>query len=319
MSAPEPDRTFTTPAGSTLGEDLARTRGRVSGVRADGLRTTVLPVASAGPSFQRRHVERVVPRRDRGDDADRVAPDDRGVAGEELVRGEAVHHPRGAGEEPEQVGADGDLVDRGADRLAGVGRSRAGRARRRRASSGVGDLEEHQASDPAASSASTSRTPSRPRRPPGRRPPAASPARCAMTWSLAGLIDVERLARRRVDELAADELLVGLDALERVGHRGASCCGGATRLLAAIRVVTCSSGLSAYVTPLRKTVPAGAPRGTPRTTGSSPARPRRRRRTGRCSGRRQQDRREHEVGPERALAELHPDPEPVGRADVLRR
>ena len=51
MSPPEPDRTLTTPGGKTSARISAKARA-VSGVRADGLRTTVLPVASAGPSFQ---------------------------------------------------------------------------------------------------------------------------------------------------------------------------------------------------------------------------------------------------------------------------
>ena len=51
MSAPEPDRTLTTPGGNTSASSSAKARA-LSGVRADGLRTTVLPVASAGPSFQ---------------------------------------------------------------------------------------------------------------------------------------------------------------------------------------------------------------------------------------------------------------------------
>jgi hypothetical protein len=50
MSAPEPDRTFTTPDGKTSASSSANASA-VSGVRADGLRTTVFPVASAGPSF----------------------------------------------------------------------------------------------------------------------------------------------------------------------------------------------------------------------------------------------------------------------------
>ena len=50
MSAPEPDRTFTTPAGKISDRISAKARA-LSGVRADGFSTTVLPVASAGPSF----------------------------------------------------------------------------------------------------------------------------------------------------------------------------------------------------------------------------------------------------------------------------
>ena len=66
------------------------------------------------------------------------------MAGQELVRGEAVHDPRRAGEEPEEVGADGHLVDRGADRLAGVGRLEPAELVGR-GLEGVGDLEQDQA------------------------------------------------------------------------------------------------------------------------------------------------------------------------------
>ena len=51
IAAPEPDSTLSTPAGSASATSSAN-RSADSGVRADGLRTTVLPVASAGPSFQ---------------------------------------------------------------------------------------------------------------------------------------------------------------------------------------------------------------------------------------------------------------------------
>ncbi len=51
IAAPEPDSTLRTPAGSWSAMSSANRRAD-SGVRADGLRTTVLPVASAGPSFQ---------------------------------------------------------------------------------------------------------------------------------------------------------------------------------------------------------------------------------------------------------------------------
>ena len=96
----------------------------------------------------------------RGDDADRVAADERRVAGEVLRGREAVRDARRAGEEPEQVDADGDLVDRGADRLAGV-RALEPAELVGRGLQGVGDLEEEQASDPAASCSSSSGTPCR--------------------------------------------------------------------------------------------------------------------------------------------------------------
>jgi hypothetical protein len=51
MSSPEPDSTFATPGGRISPRISANARA-LSGVLADGLSTTVLPVASAGPSFQ---------------------------------------------------------------------------------------------------------------------------------------------------------------------------------------------------------------------------------------------------------------------------
>ena len=51
IALPDPDSTLSTPAGSSSATSSAN-RSADSGVRADGLSTTVLPVASAGPSFQ---------------------------------------------------------------------------------------------------------------------------------------------------------------------------------------------------------------------------------------------------------------------------
>ena len=52
MSAPDPGQDVDDAGREDLGEDVWANASAVSGVRADGLRTTVLPVASAGPSFQ---------------------------------------------------------------------------------------------------------------------------------------------------------------------------------------------------------------------------------------------------------------------------
>ena len=99
----------------------------MSGVVSAGLSTTVLPAASAGPIFQTGHHQRVVPRRDLADDADRLAADDRRVAGHVLAGRRALQHARGAGEEAQVVGDDGDLVGLdGLDRLAGVERLQLG-------------------------------------------------------------------------------------------------------------------------------------------------------------------------------------------------
>ena len=68
-----------------------------------------------------RHHERVVPRRDRRHDADRVAADHAGEPGKVFARNGTCQGPTGAGEEAEHVGDRGDLVvERGRQRLAAV-------------------------------------------------------------------------------------------------------------------------------------------------------------------------------------------------------
>ena len=67
-----------------------------------------------------RHHQRVVPRRDRGDDAHRLAAGERGVAGEVLAGGLALHAARGAGEEAQVVDQERDLALGEPVRLADV-------------------------------------------------------------------------------------------------------------------------------------------------------------------------------------------------------
>ena len=142
------------------------------------------------------------------------------MPGHELVGREAVHDARGPGEEPEEVRTDADLVDRGPDRLAGV-RALEPTEHVGLGLEGVGDLEQQE------------RAVLRRRllvRLEGRRGGldgavhVLGRARRDVGDDLViGRVDdVGRLAVRGVDELAADELLVGLDALERVGHGTAS-------------------------------------------------------------------------------------------------
>ena len=50
IALPEPEITFTTPAGRCSAR-VSPKASALSGVRIDGFRTTVLPAASAGPSF----------------------------------------------------------------------------------------------------------------------------------------------------------------------------------------------------------------------------------------------------------------------------
>ena len=82
------------------------------GVCSDGLRICTLPAASAGPELPDRHHQRVVPRADAGDDADRLAPDHRRVALDVLAGGLALEVACGAGEEAEVVGAERHLLAR---------------------------------------------------------------------------------------------------------------------------------------------------------------------------------------------------------------
>ena len=77
MTAPGPVTTLRTPSGSPASAASSARRSAVSGDWLAGLSTTELPVASAAPSFQARDDQRVVPRHDRGDDADRLAGDQR--------------------------------------------------------------------------------------------------------------------------------------------------------------------------------------------------------------------------------------------------
>ena len=76
-----------------------------------------------GRRLPRRHHQRVVPGRDRGDHANGVAPDHAGVAREVLAAERAVHAARGAREKAEAVGDGRDLVaERACVRLAAVQR-----------------------------------------------------------------------------------------------------------------------------------------------------------------------------------------------------
>jgi hypothetical protein len=124
---------------------------------------------------------------------------------------EAVHDPRSAGEEPEEVGADRDLVDRRPDRLAGVGRLEPAQLVARRVER-AGDPQEMRLRSwgvvflhvwNAVSAALTARSTSS----------ADDAGTLAMTWPFAGFSMSSVSPRRRVDELAADELLVGLDSV----------------------------------------------------------------------------------------------------------
>ena len=101
-----------------------------------------IPARESGGQFPRRHHQRIVPRRDRGDDADRIAPDHRGMAREIFARRRSVHRPDGAGEVAEAVDDRRDLVVQRLDpRLAAVQRLERSKGFRV-ALDGVGELQE---------------------------------------------------------------------------------------------------------------------------------------------------------------------------------
>ena len=87
-----------------------------------GLQDLHVAGGEGGSHLPDRHHQRVVPRADAADDAERLAPDDRRVAGDVLARRLALEMPRGAREEAEVVGRERHLVARGHERLADVAR-----------------------------------------------------------------------------------------------------------------------------------------------------------------------------------------------------
>ncbi len=196
--------------------DLAEDQGGQRGA-GGGLEDDRVAGGEGRPDLPAGHHDRVVPRRDRGDHADRLAPDHRGEAGRVLVDRLAFHEACATGEEAQVVDDDRDLVDGGANGLAGVLRLEAAELLAARLE-GVGELEQHPA--PLG----------------GRRVlPGLEGGRGRVGGAIHVLgirrldprddlavgrvLDIERLARRGIDPFAADELLVGLDALEDVGHR----------------------------------------------------------------------------------------------------
>ncbi len=201
--------------GQDLGQDLGEGERRERGP-SRWLEDDRVARGEGRPELPAGHVQRVVPGRDRGDDTDRVAADDRGVAGRELVGRKAVHDPSRAGEEAEQVGAHGDLVDGGADRLAGVRALQPAELVGPRIER-VGDLEEQQRA------ILRGRLLPRRERRLGRvdRPihVLGGARRDARDGLVVGRVhDLGRAPVGGIHELAADELLIRLDALEGVGH-----------------------------------------------------------------------------------------------------
>ena len=112
--------TLSTPAGRNSAATSA-SRSVDEGRRVRGLEHDGVAGGDRRRDLPDRHVERVVPRRDLADDADRLPADERRVAGEVLARRPALEVACGAGEEAELVDRLHDLVgDERRTGLAGV-------------------------------------------------------------------------------------------------------------------------------------------------------------------------------------------------------
>ena len=179
-----PETTLSTPGGrnswQSSAEQHRRGGGGVRGLEHDGVAGR-----ERGPDLPDHHHQRVVPGRHLADDADRLAPDHRGVVGHVLPGRPALEHPGGAGEEADLVDGRRQLLRRGQARAAcrccGTRPRRtrrpAPRARRRSSAGRAGAR--------PAWSRPRPRRPWRPRRRRGRRPrrPTSGPRRRPRRWS----------------------------------------------------------------------------------------------------------------------------------------
>ena len=138
------------------------------------------------------------------------------MARHELVRRESVHHARRPGEEAEQVDAGGHLVDGRADRLAGVCTLEPPELVGLRLER-VGDLEQQQRAVLRCRVLPFLERGGR-----GVDSPVDVLLRARRDVGdhlvVGGVDDLGRLAVGSIDEVAADELLVGLGSFERLGH-----------------------------------------------------------------------------------------------------
>ena len=115
---PGPTTTLTTPSGIPASRISSASRSAESGVSSAGLRTTVLPHASAGPELPARDVEREVPGDDQPDDAERLAEGQVDPAGDgDRLAVVLVDRAR---VEVEDLRDHADLAARAGDRLADV-------------------------------------------------------------------------------------------------------------------------------------------------------------------------------------------------------
>ena len=181
---PGPATTLSTPSGSPASSAIRSSSSAVSGVSSAGLRTTVLPAASAGRDLPGGDHQREVPGHDQPDDAERLAEGHVDAAGD---RDRLPEQPLGrAGVVAEGLDDHADLAAGVADRLAGVAGLEADQLLQL-ALERVGDARRiARARRRARRRATPGRRPSPPRR---RRRPPPTPARgisSAITSSVAG-------------------------------------------------------------------------------------------------------------------------------------
>ncbi len=169
------------------------------------------------PDLPDRHHQRVVPRRDPRHDPERLAPDDRRVALDVLARRLALERSRAAGEEAQVVGRERHLVPRDRHRLADVLRLEL-RQLVGMLVDQVGELE--QELRPVFRGLRRPLCPGLARRADGALDVLFAAPRHLGDHLAGGRVqDLHRLARRRFDPLAADEVLVLGD---RHAHRSPS-------------------------------------------------------------------------------------------------
>ena len=211
---PSPVTTWSTPGGMTSCASSTN-RSIVSGVCSAGLMIWTLPGRERRPDLPDGHEQRVVPGADAGDDAERLAPDHRRVALDVLAGRLALEVSGRTGEEAQVVGHDPRLVDRHPPGLPDVERLEPCELLGVLVDH-VGELRAGAPCGPSASCRATPPTPSSRRRRRGRRPPRVPRGDLRDHLARGGVQDLHRLAGRRVDELAADELLLLRD---RDAHR----------------------------------------------------------------------------------------------------
>jgi hypothetical protein len=185
--------------GGQLGEAERRHRGDLGRFEGDDIAR-----GERGRDLPDRHHRRVVPGRDLTDDADRLAAHERRVVGAVLARGRCVEGAGGAGEEPQLVRADGQLLGGERPRLANVGRFERGEF----VGVAVDRVGERQQGFHALAGGRV--PPPDPRRAGGAQraldvvPGALGHPADGLT--VGGVVDVARGSVDRVDELAADEV-----------------------------------------------------------------------------------------------------------------